>query len=171
MVEETTQTSHYESCVAAKYTPVCMRLIDYNIPIKRITSQICSKKITTPCTWCFLLRLAHDLELPTTMDLQKLVISARRCSNVIENLSQEKNRTWVWNMYLRWARKHSNWEWDGMMETCSMSGLVINCTFIHYTIYYMREREREREREKLWTERSNKTSVQQQWTCYLQYLD
>jgi hypothetical protein len=33
-----------------------------------------------------------------------------------------------------------------MMETCSMSGLVINCTFIHYTIYYMRERERERER-------------------------
>jgi hypothetical protein len=32
MVEETTQTSHYESCVAAKYTPVCMRLIDYNIP-------------------------------------------------------------------------------------------------------------------------------------------
>jgi hypothetical protein len=46
-----------------------------------------------------------------------------------------------------------------------MSGLVINCTFIHYTIYYMRERE------KLWTERSNKTSVQQQWTCYLQYLD
>jgi hypothetical protein len=28
--------------------------------------------------------------------------------------------------YLRWARKHSNWQWDGMMETCSMSGLVIN---------------------------------------------
>jgi hypothetical protein len=40
-----------------------------------------------------------------------------------------------------------------MMETCSMSGLVINCTFIHYTIYYMRERERERERERSFEQR------------------